>query len=72
MRTFIETLTITQLSHIIPVIERGLALEEIEYIATKNPEGHARICDACVFLSLLYIRKMDINRSFGELPESGG
>lgn len=68
----IEHLTHTQLLNIIPVVERGLELAEVEYLATKNPETRARICDTCIFLSFLYIRKLNINRSLGELPDASG
>ena len=63
---FIESLSFVQISNIIPVIEQGLELEKVEYIATKDPAVRARIADTSVFLSLLYFRKMNVDRPGGE------
>lgn len=62
MRKIIESLTLEQLSNIIPVIEQGLELTKIEYIATKAPDTRCQIADTCVLLSFLYARKLYIDR----------
>ena len=71
MWKLIETLTPTQLSHIIPVIEQGLEFEKLKYPATKDLESLDRITDTCLFLSSLYLRQLDINGAHGDLPECG-
>lgn len=62
MRTFIETLTPKQISHIIPILEQGLELEKVKYLATKDPSARPRIADSCVFLSSLRVRQLFIRR----------
>lgn len=63
MRKFVESLTSSQLDHLIPVIEQGLEFEKLQYIATKDPESRCRIADTCIALNFLYIRKLDIDRT---------
>lgn len=63
MRQLFETLTPEQISNIIPVVERGLDLERIEYLATQNPEARGRIADSSVFLSLLRARQLYVDGS---------
>lgn len=70
MRKIIDILTPNQLSNIIIVIEQGLELEQLKYPATKDPECLSRITDTCLFLSSLYIRKLDVDGSSGEFPNS--
>lgn len=72
MHNFIESLTPTQLERIAAVIERGLEFETVTYPATKDPEALARIADTCLFLTGLYVRKLDINRSGRNLPDCLG
>lgn len=63
----IESLSFAQISNIIPVIEQGLELEKVEYLATKDPVLRTRIADTSVFLSLLYFRKLNVDRPGGQL-----
>lgn len=69
MRQLIEALTPSQLSNIIPVIEQGLEFEKATYIATKDPESRRRIADTCFYLSLLYVRQLNINGFGMEVPD---
>lgn len=69
MRRIHETLNASQIANIIPVIEQGIELEKATYLATRDPESRSRISDSCVFLSELYIRQMNINRTLRELPD---
>lgn len=55
----LDHLTPTQVNHIIAVIEKGLEMERLEQLATRNPDSRARISDTCVFLSVLYLRKVN-------------
>lgn len=69
MRKLIDSLTPSQLSNIIPVIEQGLELEKATYLATKDPDSRRRIADTCFHLSLLYVRQLNTNRLRMELPD---
>lgn len=66
---FLETLSPAQIRNIITVLEKGLELEKLEYLATKNPETRERINATCVFLSILYFRKLNINRPISDFPD---
>lgn len=59
-----EALTSTELSHIIPVIEEGLALTELQYRATREEHLRERITNTCILVSFLRFRKL--------LLETGG
>lgn len=52
--TFFESLSITEISRITSVIEKGLEVERLEYLASQDPEVRDRISDTCFFLSFLY------------------
>lgn len=67
MHKFVELLSITQISHIIPVIEQGLELTKLEYLATKDPDKRNQISASCVLLSFLRLRKLDINGPGGDV-----
>lgn len=69
MQRIIESLTLEQITNIIPVIEQGIEFEALKYPATKDPESLSRISDSCLFLSLLYLRKMHIDGSSIDLPD---
>lgn len=69
MQRIIESLTLEQIQNIIPVIEQGIEFESLKYPATKDPKSLSRISDSCLFLSLLYIWKMNIDRSSMKFPD---
>lgn len=72
MQRLIDILTPVQLSNIIDVIEQGLEFEQLKYPATKDPECLSKITDTCLFLSSLYIRKLDVNRPGGDFLDGRG
>lgn len=55
---FIKALSNTQVSNMIPVLEKGLEITKMEYIATRDETLRMGISDSCVFLSFLYFRQM--------------
>lgn len=52
-----EALTTTELSHIIPVIQKGLELEKLEFIVNKDQKIRDRIFDTELLLTYLHLRK---------------
>lgn len=61
MRELIESLDPSRLLNVILITEQGLELEKLHYSATKDLESLNRINDTCLFLSALYIRKLDLD-----------
>jgi hypothetical protein len=55
---FIKALTPTQVSHIIPILEDGLELQKLKYLATRDEQLRIVISDGCVLLSFLYFRSL--------------
>ncbi len=55
---FIKALSPAQVSNIIPILEKGLELHKLEYIASQDIDTGRQISDACVLLSFLYFRKL--------------
>lgn len=53
----IEALTYTQVHNLIPIIERGLEVAKMEYIASQNEATKDEIDDAETLLTFLYLRK---------------
>jgi hypothetical protein len=51
---FMKALSNTKGSNIIPILEKGIEIEKMEYIATQDIDSLNRISDACVLLSFLY------------------
>ena len=52
-----EALTYTQIHNLIPIIERGLEVAKLEYIAKQDQDTRDQIYDAEMLLTFLYFRK---------------
>ena len=59
----LSTLTDSQIESLIPVIEQGMELDKLTYIATRDEALRDRISDTCVFLSVLYFRRISSGNS---------
>jgi hypothetical protein len=55
---FIKALSPTQVSSIILLLEKGIELHKLEYIATCEEQMRADISDGCALLSFLYFRQL--------------
>jgi hypothetical protein len=55
---FIKSLSKSQVSNIIPVLEKGLEIQKLEYIATQDINTGRQISDTCILLSFLYFRQL--------------
>jgi hypothetical protein len=55
---FVKALSLAQVSNIIPIIEKGIELQKLETIATKDPEARGQVSDASILLSFLYFRTL--------------
>jgi hypothetical protein len=55
---FIKALSPTQVSSIILLLEKGLELHKLEYLATRDEQSGTEISDGCVLLSFLYFRQL--------------
>lgn len=62
----LNQLSLSQIENIIPVMETGLEIHRSMAIASPDRESLDRISDTCVFLSLLYVRKLQLSH-----PPSG-
>lgn len=58
---FMNVLSYLDATAIIPVIENGLELEKLKYLATHDPQSQQRITDTTVLLSFLYFRAWDLS-----------
>lgn len=55
---FIKAMTPVQVSNIIVLLEKGLEIHKMEYLATRDPQTRSEISDGCVLLSFLYFRQL--------------
>lgn len=55
---FIKALSNAQVTSLISILEKGLEVSKVEYIATQDDELRSAISDGCILLSFLYFRSL--------------